>query len=163
MFPLGHIGITVFLARFLRLNLVVVGAAALLPDLLDKPILLLTGAGYAKYFGHTLIAAVLITLLAALFRRGIAGSILFGMVMHLAEDALLAYIHGWGNIVPWLYPFKEYNLFFITDYHIREDYLGTGAVGFDILGALLLLRVAIQADAAKYISSFAKNINARKR
>lgn len=163
MFPLGHVGITVFLARQLRLNLAVVAVAVLLPDLVDKPVLLLTGAGYAKYLGHTLIAALLVTAMAALLRRGIASSILFGMIMHLVEDALLAFMQGWGNAVPWLYPFTEYNLIFLTDYHLLENYFNAGTVGFDIFGAMLLLRVAFQADAAGYILNFAKNIDARKR
>lgn len=162
MFPLGHIGITVFLARCLGLNLTAVAIAALLPDLIDKPALLLTGVGYAKYLGHTLIAVTAVTWLSALLRRGMATSVFFGMLMHLVEDALTAFIEGWGNMIPWLYPFGEYNLLFLTNYHPLENYVALSVIGFDILGALLLLHI-FQAEAHGHVEPLVKRINELKR
>ncbi len=107
MFILGHIGITAFLASLLFFYPFLAAISSQIPDLIDKPLYLLGIFPSGRYIGHTILAVLVIGLLAyALTKRKlVALSISFGMLMHLFED--LPYF------IPWFYPFINYN--FPTD------------------------------------------------
>lgn len=111
MGPLGHLGITLGAAHIsnraprLELNLWVVAFAALLPDLVDKPLYLL-GIGEGRYVGHTLLFVCVVAAAVSLKNKMYGLSLLFGAVLHLLFD--------WGGFVPWLYPFISYD--FVIDF-----------------------------------------------
>jgi hypothetical protein len=111
MGPLGHLGITLGAAHIsnraprLELKLWVVAFAALLPDLVDKPLYLL-GIGEGRYVGHTLLFVCVVAAVVSLKNKMYGLSLLFGAVLHLLFD--------WGGFVPWLYPFISYD--FIIDF-----------------------------------------------
>jgi len=81
----------------------VVAFAALLPDLVDKPLYLL-GIGDGRYIGHTLLFVCVVAAAFSLKRRIYGLSLLFGAVLHLLLDWLM----GWGGFMPWLYPFVSH-------------------------------------------------------
>lgn len=105
MGPLGHLGITLGAAHIsnraprLKLNLWVVAFAALLPDLVDKPLYLL-GIGDGRYVGHTLLFVCVVAAAFSLKNKIYGLSLLFGAVLHLLFD--------WGGL-PWLYPFVSHD------------------------------------------------------
>jgi len=106
MGPLSHLRITLGAAHVSnrvphpKLNLWVVAFAALLPDLVDKPLYLL-GIGDGRYVGHTLLF-ICVVVAAFSFKNKIYGlSALFGSVLHLLLDL--------GGFVPWLYPFISHD------------------------------------------------------
>ena len=105
MGPAGHLGITLGAAHVLnraprlKLNLWVVAASSLLPDLVDKPLYLL-GIGDGRYVGHTLLFVFLVAAAVSLKNKLYGLSVLFGAMLHLLMDS--------GGSVPWLYPFVNY-------------------------------------------------------
>ena len=103
MILFGHIGISVFLGSFLSLSLLPVIAGALIPDLIDKTLLLFGLIDTGRFIGHTLFLGVLIALISyVIFRKKLVSvSLLFGYMFHLMEDAT--------QFVPWFYPFMSYN------------------------------------------------------
>ena len=100
MTPLGHVGITLPVARALRLNMWVVLFTALLPDIVDKTMWWL-GLGAPRYVGHSLLFLALVVFLFSL--RGKRGSLaaLLGGGSHLLLDS--------GEFVPWFFPFVSYS------------------------------------------------------
>lgn len=103
MILFGHIGISTFLGSFLSLSLLPVIAGAVIPDLIDKTLLLFGLINTGRFIGHTLFLGILITLISyIIFRKKIVSvSLLFGYMLHLLEDAI--------GFVPWLYPFVSYD------------------------------------------------------
>lgn len=128
MFPLGHIGFSVFLGNLFSLSLPHVAVASLLPDIIDKPLRLLGITTCGRYIGHTLLTGVLISFLVYLFTRKklLATSILFGFVLHLLEDS--------RGFVPFFYPFVKYEFLLspsIPSYNLFA--FVTDSIGFILL------------------------------
>jgi uncharacterized membrane-anchored protein len=99
MGPLAHLGIPLPVARLLKLNLVVTGLCALLPDLVDKPLSAL-GIGNGRYVAHTLLFVLLAAIAFSLKNRRYGLSALLVGILHLALDS--------RGFVPWFYPFVTY-------------------------------------------------------
>ena len=99
MGPVGHLGIPLPVARLLKLNLVVTGLCALLPDIVDKPLWAL-GIGNGRYVAHTLLFVFLVAIVFSLKKKRYGLSAFFGGILHLLLDA--------GGFVPWRYPFARY-------------------------------------------------------
>ena len=84
MYPLGHIGITLFLGKWLseklgeRLNTKLVILGSMLPDLIDKPLGLL-GFGGGRFVSHSLIFILMLVVKKELF---------FGSLIHLVLDRM---------------------------------------------------------------------------
>jgi len=112
MGPLGHIGITLGaahvtnLATPLRLSLWIVAFAALLPDLIDKPLYIL-GIGDGRFIGHTLLFICIVSAVLYIKNKKYALVVMFGSVCHLVFD-----MHGF---VPWLYPFISHDFTIVFD------------------------------------------------
>ena len=100
--PAGHIGIPLALAYLLRLNPVVTAFCGILPDLVDKPLSVM-GIGGGRYIGHTLLSVLLVSVAFSLWRRKNGLAALVGGISHLLLDL--------GALVPWLYPFREYDFY----------------------------------------------------
>lgn len=148
MGPIAHVGITAGAGHVLnrvshiRLNLGIVAISALLPDLVDKP-LALVGIGDGRYIGHTLLFIFVAAALLSLKNKFYGLSLLFGGICHLLEDS--------GGLVPWFYPFADYNfavnfdpggsfarldmLFMI----LKRVYLNPFILGIELLGLAIIV------------------------
>jgi hypothetical protein len=103
MILFGHIGLSIFLGSFLSLSLFAVLTGALIPDVIDKTLLLFGLINTGRFIGHTLFLGILISLVFyIIFRRKLVSiSLLLGYMLHLLEDAT--------HFVPWFYPFINYD------------------------------------------------------
>jgi hypothetical protein len=101
MGPLGHLGIPLPVAHLLKLNLAVTGLCALLPDLVDKPLYLMSVTSCSRYAAHTIMFVLLVAVAFSLEGRLLGLSALFGGMLHLVLDS--------GTFVPWFYPFVRYD------------------------------------------------------
>jgi hypothetical protein len=124
MLPLAHVGMVILISRAARADTPSAVLGALTPDLLDKPlawIIKVTPSG--RYFGHSLLCCLLLSLMLVRFSSRRAGlGFGLGYLTHLAGD-----IEGH---VPLLMPFVAYD-------HPRDDH-------FDLrLLRRLLLREAM--------------------
>jgi hypothetical protein len=102
MYPLGHIGITVFLATLLYLPVQFALIGVLLPDLVDKALFVAGVVPCGVFAAHTVFFGPIIGSIIFLVtrRKDASLGILFGSLMHLLEDA--------GHFVPWFYPLVNY-------------------------------------------------------
>lgn len=123
MYPLGHIGITVFLSIFLCLPALFSAIGVLLPDIFDKTLYVAKISPSAHFFGHTILFGLIAGLVTFVVtkRKDISLAILFGSLIHLIEDI--------GGFIPWLYPFVNYTftpgpLIVITPFTILGEILG---------------------------------------
>lgn len=103
MGPVSHVGIAVPIAYLLGLNIAITAICALLPDLVDKP-LWMFGIGNGRYVAHTLLFALLVTLVFSVKSKIWGASALLGGLSHLLLDS----VHSWPP-VPWLYPMVSYD------------------------------------------------------
>ena len=103
MFPLAHVGITLFVAALLSLPLSYALIGSLLPDLIDKPLKILGVAPCGRFIGHTLFGGIVAFIISYLWKRDkkISFTLLFTYYLHLLEDIPF--------FMPWFYPFKNYN------------------------------------------------------
>jgi len=130
MILFGHLGITTFLGSLLSLSLIFVFLGAALPDLIDKPLFILSLGPSTRFIGHTLFLGVLISLIVYIVSRKKVYSIslLFGYFVHLLEDV--------PYFMPWFYPFIGYDF---------PRYSGSGFTPFNIfmefVGFVLLIYV----------------------
>jgi hypothetical protein len=123
MYPLGHIGITVFISTFLYMPAWFVLAGSLLPDAVDKGLYVAGFSPSAHFIGHTIFLGLSVGLIAfiATKRKNLSLAISFGYLMHLIEDA--------ESFIPWFYPFVNYTftpgpLIAITPFVIFNEVLG---------------------------------------
>lgn len=129
MFPLGHVGISATVAHFLRLNIIVVAFAAVLPDLVDKSVWYFAGFGNGRLVSHNLLFVFAIAAIWALFNRWYGVSALAGGLLHLGEDA--------AGPVAWFYPFKSY-VFPSVPFDLAALYLAPDNLISDMVGLLLI-------------------------
>ena len=132
MTPIGHVGIALPAGYVLRLSLPFVFLGAILPDLIDKPLMAL-GIGGGRYIAHTLLFAFVVAGLLSLWKKKYGLSVLIGMISHLLLDS--------GGFVPWLYPFKSYKFpkvkfdpshFFSNMYDLVRHNSGFSSMGKDL-------------------------------
>lgn len=124
--PAGHIGIPLILAYLLRLNPVVTILCGILPDLVDKPLWAMEVGG-GRYIGHTLLFVFLVSVAFSLWKRKHGLAALVGGISHLLLDL--------DALVPWLYPFKEYDFYekkFSFSEFVRE-YLTFSGLGMELI------------------------------
>jgi hypothetical protein len=129
MYPLGHITFTLIVGTRLNLNAGFLALGVLLPDLVDKTLVIFFGIGGGRYIAHTLSFAALAGALALLHSRRAAVSTSFGVVAHLVEDSY--------SFIPWFYPLLHYDFPVVESYSIFDHYLGVFGIGTDLLGVLL--------------------------
>ncbi len=98
----GHLAVSALEHRYVKVEFIPVMAAAVAPDVFDKAAhYLFDSTGTGRLWGHTLLAALLSTLLVLLlFGRRSAASWGLGYLSHLVFDI--------GGVVPWLHPFVAY-------------------------------------------------------
>jgi hypothetical protein len=123
MYPLGHIGITVFLSILLYLPAQFSAIGVLLPDIADKVLYVSGLSPSAHFIGHTILFGLIAGLITFVVtkRKDVSLAILFGCIIHLIEDV--------GSFIPWVYPFVNYTftpgpLIVITTYTILNEILG---------------------------------------
>ena len=129
MYPLGHITFTLLVGTRLNLSAGFLILGVLLPDLVDKSLVIFFGIGGGRYIAHTLTFAALAGILALLHSRKAALAVSFGVFAHLVEDSY--------SFIPWLYPFLDYDFPLVESYSIFDHYLGVFGIGTDLLGVLL--------------------------
>jgi hypothetical protein len=132
MILLGHIGITLFFGGLFSLLFIPLLIGSILPDLIDKPLVLVGITHYGRYIGHTLTAGVIISLiLLAITRKKIVSiSLFFGYLLHLIEDMPF--------FIPWFYPFVNYD--FLTYYEFA-GIITPMNIAFEIIGFILLIYI----------------------
>jgi len=131
----GHIGIAIFLGTFLYLSPLIVGISAVLPDLVDKGLLLFGLSQYTRLFAHNIFFGPIVGLITYVItrRKDFAFTMLFGTYMHLLQDI--------RTPLPWLWPFVNYN-FLGTEIKIILDAFTilTEAIGLSLLVILFAFR-----------------------
>lgn len=102
MYPLGHIGIALLISTLLYLPAVFVIAGVLLPDIVDKALLVSGFTVCGRFFGHTIFFGPIVSLITYIVtrRKDLALAVLFGSYMHLLQDI--------GRFIPWFYPIVDY-------------------------------------------------------
>jgi hypothetical protein len=108
----GHVALSALAYRYLKADFVPVMAAAVVPDAVDKVAHYVfdQGAG-SRWMGHTLVVAVTTTALVRLiWGKKPAWSWALGYLLHLFGE--------FGGVVPYLYPFVQYE--FPYDYGFAE-------------------------------------------
>jgi|Deesub1362A_J573_1020465.scaffolds.fasta_scaffold01010_10 hypothetical protein len=132
MYPLGHVTFTLLFGRKLKLSLGFLALGVLLPDLVDKILLIFFGIGSGRFIAHTLAFAAIAGGALALLRGRRAGvALALGCVAHLIEDAY--------SFIPWFYPFIDYDFPVVESYSIFDHYLAFFGIGTDAIGMLLFL------------------------
>jgi hypothetical protein len=155
MFPLGHVGIALgiafVIARYTKKSwnpkvfVVLVGVAAVLPDMIDKPTGLLYGLqGGGRLFGHTILFSLAVLVAALLLwrfppKQSISNLPLYfslGVWTHLMLDLM------WEDIEILLWP--AYGLAFPTGGfswgHLTDS---PYAIAGEILGAVVIVLLAL--------------------
>jgi hypothetical protein len=124
--PIAHAGFSYIVAYIFRLNPVVTVFCGLLPDLVDKPLLMI-GTGGGRFFGHSLLFGIINTSLFLVWRRRYAPAALAGFATHLLLDL--------NALIPWFYPFKSYAVY-SRDLDFSawvKDYLSFSQAGFELV------------------------------
>jgi hypothetical protein len=98
--PLGHLSVGFTLAFVLRLNLAVTVAAAVLPDLVDKPLTAVLHISEGRFIGHTLLFVFVVSLVFYAWKRAYGLAAFLGGISHLLLDV--------GGPLPLFYPFASY-------------------------------------------------------
>ena len=126
----GHIGITAFLGKFLYLPLLFVVIGSMLPDALDKGLVLIGITDYSRFVAHNIFFGPMAGMItyAVTRRRDASLAILFGCYMHLIEDS--------NRFLPWLYPLVRYELIPVQGINIM---LGTYEYVSEAIGLSLLI------------------------
>lgn len=127
----GHLGITLLVGMLLSLPIIPVIIGVLLPDVIDKTLFTLGILPCGRSFAHNIFFGPIVASLVFVLtrRKNIAIPILFGLYMHLLEDA--------KNFVPWFYPIVNYN-FSCAPVKIT---LGQYEIAMEIVGMILLLAI----------------------
>ncbi|MDY6833549.1 MAG: metal-dependent hydrolase [Chloroflexota bacterium] len=129
MGPVAHVGLPVAAAYVLRLNMPIVAYTAIMPDIVDKS-LDAVGIGGGRYIGHTLLFVVLVAVTYSLLHWRYSLSALIGGLSHLILDM--------DYLVPWLYPFRDYD-FPPSDFHFFPDGFLQNYLSFSGIGEELIL------------------------
>ena len=132
MILLGHIGITLFFGGLFSLLFIPLLIGSILPDLIDKPLVLFGIIHYGRYIGHTITSGAVIALISfAITRKKIVSISLFlGYLLHLVEDMPF--------FIPWFYPFINYD--FLTYYEFTGSITPMN-IAFEIIGVTLIIYV----------------------
>jgi hypothetical protein len=143
MFILGHTGIAAAAVHALdrRADLRLVPIAALLPDLLDKPLALLApgfAQGWTRLVGHSLSGLALFALVATLRIKWRAWPLVLAYGLHLVLDRM------WqdGHILLW--PFMGFAL---EPHHVEpwwQRISDSWTIGGEVSGFVLLSALAVR-------------------
>lgn len=108
----GHVAVSALAHRYLKADLVPVMVAAFVPDVVDKVAHYVFDQGEgSRWMGHTLVGvAVSTAMIALLWGRRPAQSWALGCLLHLIGE--------FGGVVPYLFPFVQYQ--FPYDYSFAE-------------------------------------------
>ena len=133
MFLLGHIGITVFISSFLYIQPSFAFIAILLPDFVDKLLLLIGVATYNRFIAHTIFFGPIASLIvyAATKRKDLSLATLSVCYLHLLEDA--------KDFLPLFYPLVKYS-FPEAGFGLEFDWftIATEGLGILLLAATVL-------------------------
>jgi len=132
-----------------RRELAVTVSCFLLPDLLDKPLWML-GIDMGRFVGHTLLFVLLVAFVFFLRKRTYGLFALMGGVLHLLSDVR-------NSIVPWLYPFKEYDF---TLWEFWSSFEWYWVAGLFVESTLVILVVSLL---LRFLSCRKKTANPRAR
>ena len=122
--------IPLYMARLFKPELLVTSFCFLLPDLVDKPLWMLGAIPNGRDIGHTLLLVFLVSALFSIKRRSYGLFALCGGMLHLLSDI--------GGFIPWLYPFKGYDLP-DTSYHGIVTFTNT----LETLGEMVLADIVV--------------------
>jgi len=136
MYPFAHVTFTLLLTKRFwergNLSPYLLAAGALLPDVVDKS-LLLAQVGGGRFIGHTLTFALLAFLLAGIKSYPWGVSLSGGVLFHLLGDL--------NAPLPWLYPFVRYSFGSREEFDLLEAYFSLSGIGMDAIALLSLAMV----------------------
>jgi hypothetical protein len=152
MILLGHIGITLFFGGLFSLLFIPLLIGSILPDLIDKPLVLFGITHYGRYIGHTITAGIIISLISFVITRKkiVPVSLFSGYLLHLVEDMPF--------FIPWFYPFVNYD--FLTYYEFAGSITPMN-ITFEIIGFVLLIYIVQKNPQIKVY--FTKNLKSLKK
>lgn len=129
MYPLGHIGIALFLSTLFYLPALFAILGVILPDAIDKIFFTFGFLPCGRYLGHNLFFAPILALItfALTKKKNFALAILFGTYLHLLQDA--------REFIPWFYPLVNYPF----DCVPFEVHIGLFEIITESIGASLLI------------------------
>lgn len=132
MILFGHIGITMFFGGLFSLNFLPLLLGSILPDLIDKPLVLLGLSESGRFIGHTLFTGIVVSLSSFVITRKkmVPISLFFGHFVHLLEDLPF--------FLPWFYPFVDYDF---PAYYVFGNSLTPINIMFEFIGLALLIYV----------------------
>lgn len=130
MYPLGHIGTALIIASLFYIPIAAFVVGVLLPDIFDKGLAILGLLECGRSAGHNVFFALGAgaVVFAITRKKGIALAILFGVLLHLAEDS--------AHFVPYLYPVVEYDF---SECGPVEFQPGAFEVAMEIVGIALIV------------------------
>ena len=133
MLFLGHIGITVFISSFLYIQPSFAFLAVMLPDFVDKLLLLIGMAPYNRFIAHTIFFGPIVSLIvyAITKKKDLSLATLVVCYLHLLEDA--------KDFLPLFYPFVKYT-FPQAGFGLEFDWftIATEGLGIFLLAATVL-------------------------
>jgi hypothetical protein len=115
-------------------EIAVTSLAFLLPDLIDKPLFVLGVISDGRYIGHTLLLVFLVALAFTLQKRVYGLFAVCAGMLHLLLDT--------RGLVPWFYPFKNYDLPSF-DWHQILTWFGVAVTLVELVVAIIVVSVAV--------------------
>lgn len=127
MLPLGHIGITVFLASLLHIPTIPVLVGSIAPDIVDKILFIFKIAPCGRFFAHSVFFGPILAVITMIVthRKSTGIAVLFGCYMHLLEDV--------RQFLPWFFPLVQYTFYCPPFLILRPDLID---MIFESIGAL---------------------------
>jgi hypothetical protein len=146
MFVLGHAGIAVGSVHVFdrKADLRWIPLAALLPDLVDKPLWLFLpefANGWTRSIGHSVTGLVVFAVMTIWAGRHKAWPLVFAYASHLLLDRM------WWDATILLWPFEGFFLPKFTLDHMElwwEKFSDPWTLGGEAMGAVLLLLLAVR-------------------
>jgi hypothetical protein len=143
MLLFGHIGVTLGIAWFaesklgIRMDYRLILIGSLLPDIIDKPGMLLS-LNNGRFFGHTLLFLAILLLISLKYRKVLF--LFFASLLHLAEDEM------WNEVETLFWPItsipaQEYESLHEYIEKILSEYVPSFSHTFisEVVGLIIIL------------------------
>ena len=154
MFLLGHTGFAVLLLALFSLPFIWGILGSQMPDLIDKPLLLLDLGPTGRYLGHTLLSCLTLALIFHISAKNLKKTLAFivGYISHFIGDLY--------DVVPIFYPFKHYEFIdTVFSFKYTTFFLVTDAIGLLIIIIVYWKNKRFRDELKGFISSVKKTLS----
>ncbi|MFX1570988.1 MAG: metal-dependent hydrolase [Promethearchaeota archaeon] len=165
MYPIFHIAVPLILTEIPRIKKYKINRfsliiGALLPDIIDKPLFLLSLAD-GRLFSHNLLFVIVSFLIVHIFTKGnktVSLPFLIGLSSHIILDL---------PFVPLFYPFISYNFYYIEEplnYWLRKLWTDPLVISTEITGIFFIIFIITYnklyhfSDITNYLKGTSQNI-----